>query len=70
MGAIFTLPSPAVILAWVAASYVAVLILYRFFLSPLAKIPGPKLAALTYWYECYYGEVVLGTLWQTLASTS
>lgn len=29
-------------------------ILYRMVLSPLAKIPGPRLAALTSWYECYY----------------
>ncbi|RYP24616.1 hypothetical protein DL765_000442 [Monosporascus sp. GIB2] len=32
---------------------------YRLFFSPLSKIPGPKLAALTHWYEGYY-EVWLG----------
>ena len=28
--------------------------IYRLFLSPLRKIPGPRLAALKYWYETYY----------------
>ncbi|KAK9413826.1 putative Cytochrome P450 [Seiridium unicorne] len=32
---------------------------YRLFLSPLAKVPGPKLAAFTGYYESYY-EVCLG----------
>jgi hypothetical protein len=34
--------------------YVAYLVLSRYFLSPLAKVPGPILA-LSSWYECYYG---------------
>ncbi|KAL0466680.1 cytochrome P450 [Neurospora intermedia] len=36
--------------------YVAI---FRLYLSPLADIPGPRLAALTQWYELYY-EVILG----------
>ena len=30
---------------------------YRLFLSPIAHIPGPKLAAVTFWYEFFY-EVI------------
>lgn len=37
------------------ASYVLWILVYRYFLSPLKKVPGPKLAGITYWYECYYG---------------
>lgn len=40
-------------------SYLAIRSVYRLFLSPVAHIPGPKLAAVTRWYEAYY-EIVLG----------
>ncbi|KAJ5811087.1 cytochrome P450 [Penicillium robsamsonii] len=39
--------------------YNVLLGIYRLTLHPLSNIPGPKLAAFTYWYEIYY-EVFLG----------
>jgi cytochrome P450 len=48
-----------VILALVAVClYLSSLAVYRLYLSPIAEFPGPKLAALTRWYEFYY-EVIL-----------
>lgn len=43
--------------AWLA--YAVVLAVERLCLSPIAGVPGPRLAALTQWYEFYY-DIVLG----------
>lgn len=46
-------PTTLLILFSICLYYVSVGV-YRLYLSPIAKFPGPRLAALTYWYEFYH----------------
>jgi hypothetical protein len=40
--------------------YIGGLLFHRLYLSPLAKFPGPKIAAATLWTEFYYDAVLRG----------
>jgi hypothetical protein len=44
----------ALISVAVYACYGLGLALYRVLLHPLRSFPGPRLAAATYWYECWH----------------
>lgn len=49
----FPLSTSIVVAAISIALYIAFLAIYRLFLSPLSKFPGPELAALTLWYALH-----------------
>jgi hypothetical protein len=49
-----SLPRSFLVAGFIFTLYVSTLYLYRLFFHPLAKYPGPKLAAISNWYEFYY----------------
>ncbi|KAH8128126.1 cytochrome P450 [Trichoderma asperelloides] len=51
-----------------AAIYIVSFIIYRLYFHPLSGIPGPRLAAITSWYETYYDlfKTPSGQYWNKL----
>lgn len=54
------LSHPILAVSAVAVLYLAGLATYRLFFHPLSKYPGPKIAAITVWYEFYYDAIQRG----------
>ncbi|MCJ1469746.1 hypothetical protein MMC07_008388 [Pseudocyphellaria aurata] len=53
--------SPVALIVGICICYIIGLGVYRLWLSPIASFPGPKLAALTGWYEFYYDVIFNGS---------
>lgn len=41
-------------------TYIATRVIWFLYFNPLANFPGPKLAAITRWYEFYYDVILDG----------
>lgn len=50
----------AIVATGLVLMYTISIVVYRLYLSPIANIPGPRLAAATFWYEYYFDVVKQG----------
>lgn len=48
------------LLIFAASLYLVTGAIYHLYFSPIARFPGPKVAALTFWYEFYYDVICRG----------
>lgn len=59
-----SLATPSIIIPIIVGislvGYFATLVIYRLFLSPVSKFPGPLLPAITRYYELYYDVILQG----------
>lgn len=66
-GAAQSLPSLPLLCFVAYVAYLLARALYRLYLHPLAKFPGPKTAAVTSWYEAYFEILLRGQYYKQIA---